>query len=143
MFRRKKQFLEKNWQAVNKVSVKVLSSLLVFGIKIVQVFFKSTNQRIGFWSKVTKLFTSVIYKCSLQVRMLVPSRPAKPSLMFLVRQGAYPGVEHMKDASSFFKSITQWIMNRVFAHCCNTFYVRNLQVFVLSQSVCPRQVASA
>ncbi len=38
---------------------------------------------------------------------------------------------------------SQWIMNRVFSHCYKTFYVRNLQMFALSQSVCLSQAFSA
>jgi hypothetical protein len=41
-------------------------------------------------SKVIKLISAVIYECSQQVRMFVPRRPFRPSLIFVGKAGSLP-----------------------------------------------------
>ena len=50
-------------------------------------------------ANVIKLFTAVSYDFLYLARAFVPGKLSQPSLMFKVRSGAYPRVEHLKGAS--------------------------------------------
>jgi hypothetical protein len=50
-------------------------------------------------ANVIKLFTAVSYNFSQLAEVFVPGKPFHPSVMFCVRPGAYPRVEHLKGAS--------------------------------------------
>ncbi len=50
------------------------------------------------WTNYIKLFTVVFYKCNNEGTVFVPGLSFQPSLMFVVRPGTYPSVEHLKGA---------------------------------------------
>ncbi len=57
---------------------------------------------------VIKLFTTVIYECSQQTRVVVPSKPFQLSLMFADKAGAYQSEDLVSDKHS---SLLQTFIN--------------------------------
>ena len=71
--------------------------------------------------------------------MFVPGKPFQPSIVFAGDAGAYSSETNAKvtNANSFRRGWTVFMTLTPGANVIKLFLVPNLQIFVISQSVCP------